>query len=73
MFTWSATCRTLSIPVRRVFDLFPWSYHDSMPGRMAWKPFFCRRLRCGSPSSERLLSAMCRIRPGGPDASIASM
>jgi hypothetical protein len=32
----------LSIPVRRVFDLFPRSYHDSIPGRIALKPFFRR-------------------------------
>lgn len=72
-FTWSATCSTLSMPVRRVLDLFPKSYHDSIPGRIARKPFRWSRLRCGSDRSDRLLSAMWRIRPGGTAASTVSM
>ena len=73
MLTCSATCVTFSMPVRLVFDLLPRSYHDSTPGRMALKPLFCRRLRCVSLSTERLLSAMCLMRVVGSARSSVSM
>ena len=39
----------------------------------ARNPFFRSRWRCFSDSSDRLLSAMCRMRPSGTAASTASM
>src|SRR4029453_11699042 len=74
MLTWSETCWTFSIPcILPVFDLAPRSYHDSMPGSRALKPLRWSRLRCGSESNDRLLSAMKSMQPGGTASSIASM
>src|SRR5262252_7264472 len=74
MFTCSATCRTLSIPLfLPVLDLPPRSYHDSMPGSTALKPFCFNRFMCASDSRERLDSAMKSMEFGGPACSIASI
>src|SRR4029453_4590611 len=51
---------------------FP-SSHYSMPGSRALKPLRWSRLRCGSESNDRLLSAMKSMQPGGTASSIASM
>src|SRR6266403_1289703 len=71
--TCSETCCTFSMPLRlAVFDLFPISYQDSIPGSTALKPLRFKRRRCASDKSERLLSAMKSMLSGGAAASIAS-
>src|SRR5919197_1533830 len=66
MLTCSETCRTFSIPcIVPVFDLAPRSYHDSMPGSRALKPLRLSRFRCGSESSDRLLSSG-KVQADGP-------
>src|SRR5450756_1546352 len=71
--TWSDTSLTFSMPVfRPVIDLLPRSYQDSIPGSTALNPFRLSRLRWGSESSDRLLSAMKVMLPGGTASSITS-
>ena len=73
-FTCSETCRTLSIPLLLPdFDLFPRSYQDSTPGRMARHPLRRRRCNRGEERMERLLSAPNLMLRGGAAASIASI
>src|SRR6266568_529805 len=64
--TCSDTWRTLAIPSSApVFDLSPRANQVSMPGRTPLNELRLSRLRCGSESRDRLLSATKSMLLGG--------